>query len=133
MTITIARLNLTVDSLVSSTRYVALFTAAPDATLGGGTEVSNVGTGYARATLTGYTGPTAGVRTFAAEFTSPALVSWGTVTHYGIMVNSTVGDLDPEDFIGFDALAAPLLIDPNMRPVFLPGSLELAVTDGPCP
>lgn len=133
MTITVARLNLTVDSLVASSRYVALFTAAPDPTLGGGTEVTGGATGYVRANLTSTTAASNGVRTFAAEWPSPALMSWGTVTHYGIMVTNTVGDLDPEDFIGYDSLAAPLLIDPNMRPLFLPGMIELAVTDGPCP
>lgn len=133
MTVPAARRDVIVNSVFSVTRWLALFTAPPDPVTGGGTEVSPTGTGYVRAQLTASAGPTDGTRWFAGEWPSIAILSWGIVTHYGIMTTSTVGDLAIGDFIAFEALTAPLEVLPNMRPRFTSASIVFAVDEGPCP
>ena len=72
--------------------YVSLWTSDPtDA--GSGTEVSTVGTGYARTAVT-FAVPSNGVTTNDADVTFPtATASWGTVGWIGINDAITGGNL----------------------------------------
>lgn len=74
-----------------ATLYLALFTANPDED-GSGSEVSTVGTAYARQTVaftvTGNTASNSG----AVEYPT-ATASFGTVSHVGIYDASTSGNL----------------------------------------
>jgi hypothetical protein len=72
-----------------STKYLALFTAAPGEA-GGGTEVS--GTGYARQSIAFTTSGDTTSNNAAVEFPT-AGASWGTVTHIGVFDASTSGNL----------------------------------------
>lgn len=72
-----------------TTKYVALYTAAPGET-GGGTEVS--GTSYARQTVAFTTSGDTTSNNAAVEFPT-AGSSWGTVTHVGVFDASTGGNL----------------------------------------
>ena len=75
-----------------TTVYVSLYTSDPtDADTG--TEVSTVGTSYARTAVT-FGAPSNGVTTNSADVTFPtATASFGTVTHIGIHDASTGGNL----------------------------------------
>lgn len=74
-----------------STLYVALFTADPtDAN--SGTEVTTVGTGYARQTVTFTTSGATTSNDLAVEY-STATSNYGTVSHIGIYDASTGGNL----------------------------------------
>lgn len=70
--------------------YLALYTSDPtDAKTG--TEVS--GGAYARQVIT-FNAPTSGVSATAADVLFPiATAGWGTITHFGILDASTVGNL----------------------------------------
>jgi hypothetical protein len=72
-----------------STKYLALYTAAPSET-GGGTEVS--GTGYARQSVAFTTAGNTTSNNAAVEYPT-AGASWGTVTHVGVFDASTSGNL----------------------------------------
>ena len=72
-----------------STKYIALFTAAPGEA-GGGTEVS--GCAYARQTMAFTTSGDTTSNNAAVEFPT-AGASWGTITHVGIFDASTSGNL----------------------------------------
>jgi hypothetical protein len=93
------------------TLYVGLFTASPDDS-GGGTEVSTVGTNYARAkacagasqTLSDWkstqgdslssTGTSGGTsNTIAIVFNTPGATTWGTITSFGIFDSLSGGQL----------------------------------------
>ncbi len=77
------------------TIYVALYTAAPSDT-GGGTEVSTVGTNYARASVVaGFSTDDLDTRfsNTAAIFYLAASASWGTITHVGLHTALTGGNL----------------------------------------
>jgi len=75
-----------------ATVYVSLWTTDPtDA--GSGTEVSTVGTSYARTAVT-FGAPSNGVTTNSAAVEFPqATASWGTVAYFGINDASTGGNL----------------------------------------
>jgi hypothetical protein len=72
-----------------TTKYLALYTAAPGET-GGGTEVS--GTGYVRQSVAFTTSGNTTSNNAAVEFPT-AGASWGTVTHVGVFDASTSGNL----------------------------------------
>lgn len=73
-----------------TTRYLALFTAAPN-DAGGGTEVS--GSGYARQAFTcGAAASGATSNDVAVAFTASG-GNFGTVTHLGVFSASTAGNL----------------------------------------
>jgi hypothetical protein len=72
-----------------STKYLALYTAAPSET-GGGTEVS--GTGYVRQSVAFTTAGNTTSNNAAVEYPT-AGASWGTVTHVGVFDASTSGNL----------------------------------------
>jgi hypothetical protein len=77
----------------TTTRYVALFTAAPSDS-GGGTEVT--GGSYARKSTAGadWNASSAGSVSNANTITFvTASASWGTVTHFGVFDASTAGNL----------------------------------------
>ena len=84
--------------------YLALYTAAPGEA-GGGTEVTTVGTAYARqsAAFT-VTGDTAS-NTAAIEFPT-ATATYGTVSHVGVFDAATGGNL-----IAYATLSASKVID----------------------
>lgn len=72
------------------TVYVALYTSNP-AEDNSGTEVS--GNNYSRQSAA-FSAPTDGVSTNSADITFPTSSgSWGEVTHFGIMDNSSGGNL----------------------------------------
>jgi len=84
--------------------YLALFTSNPDED-GSGTEVSTVGTAYARQTAAfTVTGNTAS-NSAAIEFPT-ATASYGTVSHVGVYDASTGGNL-----IAYAALSTAKVID----------------------
>lgn len=84
--------------------YLALFTAAPGEA-GGGTEVTTVGTAYARQTAAfTVTGNTAS-NTAAIEFPT-ATASYGTVSHVGVYDAVSGGNL-----IAYAALTTSKVID----------------------
>jgi hypothetical protein len=118
----------------ASTRYIALFTAAPSDS-GGGTEVS--GGAYARAQLdasttnwtntqasgSGVSSGTGGVTQNNATITFPApsVANWGVVTHWGMFDASTSGNL-----LFHGALTASKTInDGDAAPTFPAGSLVI--------
>lgn len=74
--------------------FVGLFTAAPGETAGG-TELSTVGTAYARQaaafTVSG-TAPTQATNTSAIEFPT-ATSAWGTITHAAIFDAASGGNM----------------------------------------
>ena len=72
-----------------TTKYLALYTAAPGET-GGGTEVS--GGAYARETVAFTTTGNTTSNSAAVEFPT-ATASFGTVTHVGVFDAATVGNL----------------------------------------
>ena len=75
-----------------ATVYVSLYTSNPGED-DSGTEVSTVGTAYARTAVT-FGAPSNGVSTNSADVTFPtATSSFGTVTHIGIHDASTGGNL----------------------------------------
>jgi hypothetical protein len=74
-----------------TTKYLALFTAAPGET-GGGTEVSTSGTAYARQSVAFTTTGNTTSNTAAVEY-STATASFGTVTHVGVFDAATSGNL----------------------------------------
>ena len=74
-----------------TTKYLALFTAAPGET-GGGTEVSTTGTAYARKTVAFTTTGNTTSNNAAIEY-STATASFGTVTHVGVFDAATAGNL----------------------------------------
>ena len=75
-----------------ATVYVSLWTSDPtDA--GSGTEVSTVGTSYARTAVT-FGAPSGGASTNSAAVEFPqATASWGTIAYIGINDASTSGNL----------------------------------------
>ena len=86
-----------------ATKYLALFTAAPGEA-GGGTEVTTVGTSYARQSVAfTVTGDTAS-NTAAVEYAT-ATASYGTVTHVGIFDAASAGNL-----MAYAALTTPKTI-----------------------
>lgn len=85
-----------------TTKYLALFTAAPGEA-GGGTEVS--GTSYARQTVAFTTTGDTSSNSAAVEFPT-AGSSWGTVTYVGVFDASTAGNL-----LCYAALTASKTID----------------------
>jgi len=72
-----------------TTKYVALFTAAPGET-GGGTELS--GSGYVRKAIAFTTSGNTTSNNAAIEFPT-ATGSWGSVTHVGVFDALTSGNL----------------------------------------
>lgn len=74
-----------------TTKYLALFTAAPGET-GGGTEVTTSGTAYARETVAFTTTGNTTSNNAAVEY-STATASFGTVTHVGVFDAATSGNL----------------------------------------
>ena len=74
-----------------ATHYLALFTGAPGEA-GGGTEVSAVGTAYARQSVAFTVSGNLATNTAAVEFPT-ATGSYGTVTHVGVFDALTSGNL----------------------------------------
>ena len=106
-----------------STLYIALFTARPAADGTGGTEVTTVGSGYARVAVTANTTnfPTtttescpSGVSVIFPTATS----SWGLVTSFAIMDASTGGN-----FLYIGDLTTSTTISVGAIPEFIVGAL----------
>lgn len=101
-------LNWILDPLSSPTRpsatYLALFTSNPDED-GSGTEVSTVGTAYARQTAAFTVSGNTASNNAAIEFPT-ATASYGTVSHVGVYDASTGGNL-----IAYAALSTAKAID----------------------
>ena len=76
----------------AATKYLALYTVAPNDDGTGGTEVSTSGTGYARHSVAITTTASQSSNTAAVEY-STALSSWGTVVAVGVLDASTSGNL----------------------------------------
>ena len=74
-----------------STLYLALHTANPDED-GSGTEVTTVGTAYARATVAFTTSGNTTSNTAAVEY-STATANFGTVSHVAVWDASTGGNM----------------------------------------
>jgi len=74
-----------------TTKYLALYTAAPGET-GGGTEVTTSGTAYVRKAVAFTTTGNTTSNTAAVEFPT-ATASFGTVTHVGVFDAATSGNL----------------------------------------
>lgn len=73
--------------------YLALFTVAEDDTGGAGTEVSTVGTGYTRQSIT-FDAPVANEVSNSADVLFPvATLDWGEVLHFGIFDAAVAGNL----------------------------------------
>ena len=87
-----------------TTHYLALFTAAPGET-GGGTEVTTVGTAYARETVAFTTTGNTTSNTAAVEYAT-ATAAFGTVTHVGVFDALTAGNL-----MAYAALSSSKAID----------------------
>ena len=85
-----------------TTKYLALYTAAPGET-GGGTEVS--GGAYARQSVAFTTTGNTTSNTAAVEYAT-ATASYGTVTHVGVFDAVTAGNL-----MAYAALTTSKLID----------------------
>lgn len=101
-----------------ATIYLALFTAAPGEA-GGGTEVS--AGGYARQAITmGAPSDGAGSNTAPIVF-GPASASWGTVTHFAVMDNSSGGNM-----LLYGDLTAPKPVGDGDTLTFATGDLDLA-------
>jgi len=75
-----------------STKYLALYTAAPGET-GGGTEVSTSGTAYVRQSVAFTTTGNTTSNTAAVEFPTATGSGFGTVTHVGVFDAATSGNL----------------------------------------
>jgi len=71
--------------------HVALFTAAPGET-GGGTELSTVGTAYARQAATFTVSGNLATNSGAIEYPT-ATASWGTITHIAVFDAATGGNM----------------------------------------
>jgi hypothetical protein len=84
--------------------YLALYTAAPGEA-GGGTEVTTVGTAYARQSAAFTVSGNTASNTSAVEFPT-ATASYGTVSHVGVYDASTGGNL-----IAYAALTTAKVID----------------------
>jgi len=84
--------------------YLALYTAAPGEA-GGGTEVTTVGTAYARQSAAFTVSGNTASNTSAIEFPT-ATATYGTVSHVGVYDASTGGNL-----IAYAALTTPKVID----------------------
>ena len=96
---------LTGDAVTRPTSfYVALFTSNPDEDASG-TEVSTVGTAYARQSVTFSVSGNTATNTAAIEFPT-ATASYGTVSHVGVFDASTSGNL-----IAYAALTTSKAID----------------------
>jgi hypothetical protein len=74
-----------------STLYLALFTSNPDED-GSGTEVTTIGTAYARQTVTFSVSGNTATTDAAVEFPT-ATANYGTVSHVGIYDASSAGNL----------------------------------------
>lgn len=74
-----------------TTKYLALYTVAPGET-GGGTEVTTVGTAYARQSVAFTTTGNTTSNSASVEFPT-ATASFGTVTHVGVFDAATSGNL----------------------------------------
>lgn len=101
--------------------YVALYTAAPSDS-GGGTEVS--GGGYSRQAVTFAAASTPGGTTSnsgAVSFTASG-GNYGTVTHIGIMDNSTGGNL-----LWHGALTASKTVNDGDTLEFSAGNIDLTL------
>ena len=75
-----------------STKYLALYTAAPGET-GGGTEVSTSGTAYVSQSVAFTTTGNTTSNTAAVEFPTATGSGFGTVTHVGVFDAATSGNL----------------------------------------
>ena len=84
--------------------YLALYTAAPGEA-GGGTEVTTVGTAYARQSAAFTVSGNTASNTSAIEFPT-ATASYGTVSHVGVFDAVTGGNL-----IAYAALTTSKVID----------------------
>jgi len=84
--------------------YLALYTAAPGEA-GGGTEVTTVGTAYARQSAAFTVSGNTASNTSAVEFPT-ATASYGTVSHVGVFDAVTGGNL-----IAYAALTTSKVID----------------------
>jgi hypothetical protein len=76
----------------AATKYLALYTVAPNDANSGGTEVSTSGTGYARQTVAFTTTGSQASNTAAVEFAT-AQSSWGTIVAVGVLDASASGNL----------------------------------------
>ena len=76
----------------AGTMYLALYTVAPADDGTGGTEVTTVGTAYARQTVAFTTTASQASNTSAVEY-STATASYGTVVAVGVLDASTSGNL----------------------------------------
>lgn len=109
------RENQVLDALYGSgnpaTLYVALHTARPSDAGAGGTEVSTVGTGYARAAVTNnaanWPAAAAGVKSNGAVITLPTPTgAWGTIVAWSVWDALSGGNmLDWGDLVGTEAVA----------------------------
>lgn len=93
--------------------YVALFTADPGNAGSQASEVSSVGTAYARVAATGLFGAPAGTprqtTNSGGAVTFPtATASWGTVTHMAILDAATAGNM-----LYYGPLTASKTVDPG--------------------
>jgi hypothetical protein len=87
-----------------TTKYLALFTAAPGET-GGGTEVTTSGTAYARQSVAFTTTGNTTSNSASVEYAT-ATASFGTVTHVGVFDAATSGNL-----MAYAALTSAKAID----------------------
>ena len=88
----------------AATKYMALYTVAPNDDGTGGTEVSTSGTGYARQTVAFTTTSSQSSNSAAVEFET-SQSSWGTVTAIGVLDAATSGNLYA---VGTLAVAKPI-------------------------
>jgi|TARA_R110001632_G_scaffold100489_4_gene207769 hypothetical protein len=88
----------------AATKYMALYTVAPNDDGTGGTEVSTSGTGYARQTVAFTTTSSQSSNSAAVEFAT-SQSSWGTVTAIGVLDAATSGNLYA---VGTLAVAKPI-------------------------
>lgn len=102
-----------------ATVYVALYTAAPGPS-GGGTEVSNSGTAYARTACT-FGAASGGSATNSAACIFPqATAAWGTITYFGIFDDPNTGNL-----LYYGALTAAKTINTGDQIQFAAGGLTI--------
>jgi len=120
-----ASTNAVSDNTPVDTRFVALYTAAPNET-GGGTEVS--GNGYARrnvtfapATTDGGTGVTSATNFFEVLF-DVATGNWGSVVAMAVFDAATGGNM-----IWYANLAAPKFVGTNDQFRFEAGGIVLTM------
>ena len=111
------------DMPATTTRYLALFTAAPS-DAGGGTEVS--GGSYARVAITDdmeTASGTDGTVTNTGDILLPTATGpWGTVTHFAVMDAASGGNM-----IEWDALDSGVGIASGQTFRFASGALEQVV------